>query len=81
MPQGYVDFITYNAGISSCEKCERWQLTLGLLAKMQTVQVLPNAISPIMLQSMRVKSVSSAIVIRSPSRDAMSKLNSKGHHI
>ena len=45
MPQGDVDFITYNAGISFLEKCERWQLTLGLLAKMQTVHVLPNAIT------------------------------------
>ena len=44
MPQGYVDSIIHNTGISSCEKCERWQLTLGLLAKMQTVHVLPNAI-------------------------------------
>ena len=37
--------ISYNAGISACEKGGQWQLALGLLREIPAMKVNPNVIS------------------------------------
>ena len=39
------DIITYSAAISACEKGQKWQQALGLLAETRSVSVLPNVIT------------------------------------
>ena len=39
-----INVITFSAAISVCEKCQRWQLALGLLAEMAFVKVAKDVI-------------------------------------
>ena len=37
--------VSYNAGISACEKGKQWQWALALISEMQEVKVVPDVIS------------------------------------
>ena len=37
--------VSYNAGISACEKCEQWQRALALLSEMREAKLEPDVIS------------------------------------
>ncbi|CAK0905364.1 unnamed protein product [Prorocentrum cordatum] len=53
------DAISYNAGISACEKGERWQRALALLREMREAKLEPTIIWATLLRSARVRDAAS----------------------
>ena len=47
--------VSYNAGISACEKGEQWQRALALLSEMREAKLEPNVISPTTLGYARAR--------------------------